>query len=55
MNQRSAISARKIFDGLRWHEACCVVFESGIVSDIVPAGQLSVNMPLADVGRHDPL
>ncbi|MDF2371125.1 MAG: N-acetylglucosamine-6-phosphate deacetylase [Rhizobiaceae bacterium] len=51
MNQRSAISARKIFDGSRWHEDCCVVFENGIVSDIVPAGQLPVNMPLADAGE----
>jgi len=51
MNKRSAISARKIFDGSRWHEACCVVFENGIVSDIVPAGQLPVKMPLADAGE----
>jgi N-acetylglucosamine-6-phosphate deacetylase len=38
--QRSAISADRIFDGYRWHDNAAVVIRHGLIESIVPRGQI---------------
>src|SRR4051812_19568557 len=38
--QRSAISADRIFDGYRWHDHAAVVIRQGLIEGIGPRGQM---------------
>jgi N-acetylglucosamine-6-phosphate deacetylase len=43
--QRSAISADRIFDGSRWHDNAAVVIRQGLIEGIVPRDQIIPDMP----------
>src|SRR4051812_29523974 len=43
--QRSAISADRIFDGYRWHDNAAVVIRQGLIAGIAPRDQIIPDTP----------